>query len=196
MGCINQFIKVLEETLKLKGVKAKVIDGENIYDKEDVILYNIKGSGRIKRLFTLEFQIKYETSVEATICQFSLSEFPSCCGKAIVHKIQFGKEYYDEQVETVTIEDQKYLEITKELVLLWKRMFKFIGYSSFDFILSDIDNRYLYQSMKETDIKPCNSFSNSRYDNFMTKHNCDCYAISLNEFKEKENPIKAEKVLS
>lgn len=115
--------------------------------------------------------------------EFSLSEYPSCCGKSLLHGIMTNYLIYSHEDEFLgQLNDDQKKDINKEIYILAVKMSAYKGYSSMDFILSLKDNYHFVQAMKELKIEPVFSFQNFR----MKRDNpCYNYSIAIPECKER-----------
>lgn len=128
------------------------------------------------------------------ISTFTMSEFPACCGKAIVHAIKIESSYYNSSTGgKCTIEDKSHKVLVESSLEIAKEICKILKYSSMDFIVSDIDNPTLYEAMKEIDLKPVSAFRNIRYEQ---GHYCNHYSITLPKKDESVKKTEAAQVQS
>lgn len=127
---------------------------------------------------------------EATLFSCQLSEFPACCGKAILYnlKLYFGH---------TSPKTRMYKEFSNKVnTSLCEAIFEFIGevlvgmkYSSCDFIVSDKENTLLYEIAPELEMleRGC-KFRNRRneYDHTCVGYTMTFKELSIKEMKDRE----------
>lgn len=173
MGLITEKLEIIKKLTgivdaALYGIHSGVTFGELSIIESRLSSYRLTGSYS-------NFHIKFGSS-HANAFQFSLSEFPNCCGKGILHGINIKKEVNNENYRNKTLSEEEYKESIRLVLEIAQNLFTKGMYSSFDFIISDIDNPEIYRTIKKMGIKPTASWRNSRYP---VGHNCNNYTISM-----------------
>jgi hypothetical protein len=174
MGVITDIINKVKELACLPDGELIGVHSNNLHNGEEKIKYRLRNY-RLTPPASNNFHIKFGLPDKANLFNFSLSEFPNCCGKGILHAIVIGKNV-ESPNGTNTLSEDSYLKLVELVLELAKGLFAEAQYSSFDFIISDNDNPDIYYAMKKMDIKPVASWRNSRYS---ASHNCNNYTISM-----------------
>lgn len=173
MGLINDKLDEIRKLVKLPAGQLVGLHSNKTYDTEQMMGDRLEGS----RLAGPHgnFSLKFGVPNQNYLFCFSLSEFPNCCGKGILHAIHINKEVYSEiGMSILSVKD--YQSLVELVLTLAKALFTRAQYSSFDFIISDHDNTQIYNAMKVIGMKPVASWRNSRYS---ASHNCNNYTISM-----------------
>ena len=108
----------------------------------------------------------------------TLSEFPNCCGKAIAYGFNLTNIVYLKNYHSINIEN-KHADIIKSLFKLIHAICSYCNYTQINFILSEIDNKFVFKHVNDLGYKPISSFYNRRYQNAEIKHLCHDYIIDV-----------------
>lgn len=180
MTFLKKFENSLSEILK---DKVKVEVNKNPVDgNEEHIFKNIIKPNRL----LIETSQKYldfsiytgETNDPFFFC--SVTEFPSCCGQAILHGFRLYERYVTKYIdgipEIVTIDNSTYDKCLACILDLIACTCKYCKYSSYIFIISEKEQLLLYKSIDRLGYKPIDKFSNGRMS---SKNVCNLYTIKV-----------------
>lgn len=173
MGLINDKIDEIRKLVKLPTGQLIGMHSNTTYDTEQRMGDRLDAS-RLAGPYG-NFSLKFADPGQSYLFCFSLSEFPNCCGKGILHAIHINKEVYS-NIGMSILSVEGYQSLVELVLDLAKALFTRAQYSSFDFIISDHDNTQIYSAMKAIGMKPAASWRNSRY---IASHNCNNYTISM-----------------
>lgn len=167
MGFLKDFHKSITDILDGRNVEVSVNNGRKSLNvstsEEDILQTIIRENHRLIKEFDSENLIISIYVDGGNYLVFNLREFPSCCGKIIMHGIKFinyGKITTGACKSTV-----------KSVIALLEKICIRMRYSSIDFIVSEEEQPLLLKCLKEIEIKERFSFVNRRGSNSHTCHN-------------------------
>ncbi len=198
MDIITSFNNDIKELLKdqfpsdarfvTKFSKPGCIKDEPLEILKNIIQYDVRAIHGAEIQASFNIYNNVGSSVRLFNLPFSISEFNSCCGKAIVHNIKMNNIVYDQS-------GMKHNEMPQKLFIdACKRIFELIelclirmGYSQYDFVLSNVENKDLYCIIEELGFKPLPVFENRR-NKYL--HTCFTYSktirkLDLNEISDR-----------
>lgn len=181
MGLIQSFlydlssIKGLSDLLPLE---VEVLSTSGDYkNEEDILKRVIRHSDRftggcMNEYMTVRVSSKKQAE-NRVILYFTLSEYPSCCGKLILHSIYFPGMYFSYDGNVNMLEEDGSVILSRTLKFI-SEIADIMKYSTLDFIISDFEQPFLLKSAKGLGLKEISVFKNRRND---YKHSCYTYSI-------------------
>lgn len=126
-------------------------------------------------LDTLIFSVRIENV--GTIGYAKMTEFPNCCGKVILYGLSINNNYYKLGVIGRTdISDENYNKYVDGFINICLECAKHMGYTSLDMIISEHEQKKLYEAIIAIGYKPVSTFSNQRMPN---KNICHNFTINI-----------------
>lgn len=176
---MKEFLKQCREDLegKLKGYTIKLkINGviSNESNDEGIYYKEIKEASRLSRDFSKNLTLQVTVDNYAgSLLSGILTEFPSCCGKAILHTMSLNDEFtYYDKYYNLSEHSQDMMQI---FFTLLKESCIRLGYSSVDLVISEHDNKNIFKYVDSVSIlKRVNTFKNIR-----NNHICHDYLLNL-----------------
>lgn len=183
MSFILDYRKALIENTSDKDLVV-VVGGVNCDSEssEEIIMaksfkpkYRLNASHGISNL---QVQVRNPKS-GASIIWVALDEFPACCGKLIIHHVGIYT-LWSTTKEIITLSN-KAVETNVKLTLEFiHKVCHRLHYSSFDLIVSEVDQPDLFKVMRKIE-KPVYTFNNYRMS---TSRTCDNYSITVKNCEE------------
>lgn len=188
MSFINDFLQELKRETKI-SINLRASRVNLLYNDEADILSKVLPFKC--RLDSSQSYIQFCTNTGHFIVSFQIQEFPSCCGKAIVNSLGFNSRfsYGDAKFEFTR---EQTLNIIHKMFVLISNCVERLGYSSYDFILSDVDNPLIYKFVEEYKIFESTATWKNRRNRY--EHVCKNYTVNLRQISpvEEEELIKQE----
>jgi hypothetical protein len=198
MGFVKDILKKAREITGIKTLSIVVYNKEfnNVKDEEDILEKIIRNCDRLDsgKFISVGFQ----TENYHNILYFQMTEFPYCCGKAILSAITIYRNtsYYDERGALIplVLSDIQVEGLVNLLFEFVDNTLERLGYSSYDFILSDIDNKILYEIVEGKKMFQSTATFKNRRNKY--EHTCKNYTVNLRVIEEEKSKILIEPLFS
>lgn len=169
----------IESILDVKDVYS-IVNGVTIKKENEQSIYNsfIRKGFRFGSFTKSNEIISFNTYVnEDYIGGFDIQEYPHCCGKAIFNNFRVRNGIYSNQGNFLAFSQEQVNKIFKTFLDYATQVLDFMGYSSFSFIVSKIEQPNLFLAVEMLGLVPISIFANRRYKDIV--HVCNEYSISI-----------------
>jgi len=118
------------------------------------------------------------SDINQDFISFNLKEFNTCCGKLILHGIRYTDAYndYKDKMKGKELSKELFKEAINLIFSSLVEIMEGLDYSSLSFIVSEMEQKKLFEILTHLGYKPVNSFSNKRMP---LKNKCHEYIINL-----------------
>jgi len=178
MGCILDFKNNISKILNIKDLILVSRSKSLIYsDEDDIFNSMIRPISRITIGNKGPVSFSILTKSEYNILGFSIVEYPSCCGKLIIHDI-YSYTMIHSGLDSISITTEQSTQMFREVLNLVESICNIMYYSSVDFIISDVEQPIILKCVKNLGLQSMSSFKNRR-NNY--KHTCSTYSLNIDE---------------
>lgn len=185
MSFIKDYLEIIKKDLEYDDLILLTSSPQGeLNEEEDILSKLLKAKIRIIRDYQIEyinFRIVARKSGELTdnVLYFSIKEYPSCCGKLILYSISISPSFYIKYPDGhIHINGKKMNNVVEHTIDFVKKICERLDYSSFDFIISNVEQPKILEAINEMGLKPIAQFQNSR-NRFL--HTCYSYSIKVLE---------------
>lgn len=170
-----------ELTIKLKFTKSEISHTDIKTILKSVISYSSRMT--TNNHIGIEILLLKEGQTSCVLCHsLCLQEFPACCGKIIIAPIKIFRNLNKGGLGSL-MADNTYTGMCKVIFQLIDDIMLRMHYSSYDFVLSDVENTQLFKVIEKVGFKPTSSFRNRRNK---YEHTCNTYSRILRELSMTE----------
>lgn len=169
----------LESILNVKGVNS-IVNNINITQENEQSIYALLiGKGFRFGSFTKSNEILSFSSYfnEDYIGGFNIQEYPACCGKAIFNSFRVRSGIYQNSTSFLAFNQEQINKIFEFFLDYAKKILDHMGYSSFSFIVSKVEQPNLFVAVEALGFVPISIFTNRRYKDIV--HVCNEYSMSI-----------------